>query len=133
VNDVVRAHRLGRADADQVLRALAQWAPVGAPIDPLHLGDIGWQLRFEPELVDGRLVIWSGVDGPVAAGLLLGDSLGCAFAPGARGDRGGPGGRAGELVPAVDVHRAAVAGDDGSAGWCALGGPWGERSRRQHS
>ena len=87
MSGVIEVRRLGRAEADGLLPTLAGWAPVGAPVDPLHLGDVGWQLRFEPEVVAGRLVVWSSVDGPVMVGLLLGEDLGCAFAPTARDDR----------------------------------------------
>jgi ribosomal protein S18 acetylase RimI-like enzyme len=72
-----------------VLGLLARWAPEAEPVDPLHLGDVGWLLRFEPDLVDGRLISWSGVarsgsDGSVAVGLVDGDCLRFAFSPDAR-------------------------------------------------
>ena len=117
-----QARRLGRADADQVLRLLAEWAPEGAPVDPLHLGDVGWQLRFEPEVVEGRLVVWSGVDGPVAVGLLLGDDLGCAFAPTARDDRP----TAEAVADSLDAHTVAQVdtAPDGALWHVLLGRGW---------
>jgi ribosomal protein S18 acetylase RimI-like enzyme len=117
VTGPLEVRRLGWADADQVLRLLAHWAPVSAPADPLHLGDVGWHLRFEPEQLDRRLVVWSDVDRPVAVGVLLGDDLGCAFAPEARDHRP----TAGAVADSLDAH--AVANVDtapGGALWQVL-------------
>lgn len=62
--------RLGRPAAAELGAALASWTPATWN-GQLHLGDLGWQLRFEPDVVDGSLLaVRDGAGSVCAVGLL---------------------------------------------------------------
>ncbi|MEV6522930.1 GNAT family N-acetyltransferase [Longispora sp. NPDC051575] len=85
---------VARDDAADLLDALAAWTPVGTLADGLHLGDVGWFLRFDAEECAGRLLLWTavtdGVREPVAAGFLDGPVLRLALRPDAAPARRAP-------------------------------------------
>ena len=59
----LRLVRTGRGDAAELSAALDSWTPV-TWAGQLHPGDLGWQLRFEDELVDGSLLVARDGAGP---------------------------------------------------------------------
>jgi ribosomal protein S18 acetylase RimI-like enzyme len=67
----MRVHRtpLGRAEARLALDALRAWALPDRSNRSLHLGDVGWFLRFEEETIRSALAFWSDAAGPVAVEL----------------------------------------------------------------
>jgi len=70
-----------RAGAARVLETLARWASADGLADPLHLGDVGWHLRFEDDVISRTLLVWSDQDGPGAVGLLDATVLRMALGP----------------------------------------------------
>jgi ribosomal protein S18 acetylase RimI-like enzyme len=75
-----------RAGVAQLLPEMAAWAPAGAPADPLHIGDLGWHLRFEDDILAGTIVRWDRGDDLVAVGLREETSAWLALAPAVRRD-----------------------------------------------
>lgn len=67
----LRLVRTGRGDAAELSAALDSWTPV-TWAGQLHSGDLGWQLRFEDELVDGSLLVARDGAGVAAVGLVDG-------------------------------------------------------------
>ena len=67
------SERAGRASAPELLGALAAWTPASWSGD-LHPADIGWQLRFEDDALDGTLqLVRDAASGAVVAVGLLDD------------------------------------------------------------
>jgi ribosomal protein S18 acetylase RimI-like enzyme len=64
--------RLGRTAAAELGAALDAWTPA-TWAGQLHVGDLGWQLRFEDDLVDGSLLAVRDAAGTVCAVGLLDD------------------------------------------------------------
>ncbi|MCP2328036.1 ribosomal protein S18 acetylase RimI-like enzyme [Hamadaea flava] len=60
---------LGRDDCGLALDALRAWAKPGRSSSSLHVGDVGWFLRFEEDTVRSALALWSDATGPVAVEL----------------------------------------------------------------
>lgn len=60
---------LGRDDCGLALDALRAWAKPGRSSSSLHVGDVGWFLRFEEDTVRSALSLWSDATGPVAVEL----------------------------------------------------------------
>ncbi|WP_412539286.1 GNAT family N-acetyltransferase [Longispora sp. K20-0274] len=73
---------VARADVGVLLDALASWAPTDTLADGLHLGDVGWFLRFDAEECAGKLLLWTVSGEPVAVGMLDGPVLRLALRPG---------------------------------------------------
>src|SRR5262245_11504101 len=78
--------RPDRAALPELVDALAAWTPAGAPDDPLHVGDLGWFLRFEEDAIAEGVVRFDREDELVAMALQDGPVLRFAMAPRARGD-----------------------------------------------
>ncbi|MGY0235510.1 GNAT family N-acetyltransferase [Longispora urticae] len=109
---------VARADAADLLDALAEWTPAGTLAHGLHLGDVGWFLRFDAEECAGRLLLWTavtdGVRAPVAAGFLDGPVLRLALRPDSAPAR--PAAADSELVDALADDIGLLLGD--AEAWC---------------
>jgi ribosomal protein S18 acetylase RimI-like enzyme len=70
-----------RAGVAELLREMAAWTPAGAPADTVHIGDLGWHLRFEDEIVAGTIVRWDRGGDLVAVAIREETSAWLALAP----------------------------------------------------
>jgi ribosomal protein S18 acetylase RimI-like enzyme len=99
----------GAGDAGAVLAALRSWEPVAGCGWQLQAGDLGWALRFEPEIRDEQIRVWWDAAGEPAA-VVLSDqpaTARCAVNPAYLHDA--------SLADAVlgDLRGRLVAGGDG--------------------
>lgn len=83
MTDAWTRRRLADHETAAVLAALRAWEPLAGCGWQLQAGDLGWALRFEPEIRDEQIRVWWDADGKPAAVVLCDQPTNarCAVSP----------------------------------------------------